>query len=100
MSLEQITNGLRERVGEDCGLDAKVKFDFADDGVVFLDATQVPNVVSNEDAESDCTLKMSMSDFMDMVNGELDGTTAFMLGKLKVDGDLGLAMKLRSVIGG
>jgi len=100
MSLEQITDGMRERVGEDCGLGAKLKFDFGDDGIVFLDASQVPNVVSNEDADADCTLKISMDDFVAMTQGELDGTTAFMMGKLKIDGDMSIAMRLQSVLSG
>lgn len=100
MSLEQITEGMRERVGEDCGLGAKVKWDFSDDGIVLLDATQVPNVVSNEDSDADCTLKISMADFIAMTQGELDGTTAFMMGKLKIEGDMSIAMKLQSVLRG
>ncbi len=100
MSLEQITNGMKERVGEDCGLGASMKFDFGDDGIVVLDANQVPNVVSNEDQPTDCTLKMAMSDFIAMTQGELDGMTAFMMGKLKVEGDMGVAMKLQSVLKG
>ena len=75
MSLQQITEGMRERVGEDCGLGAIVKWDFGDDGIVLLDAKQVPNVVSNDDGPADCTLKISMADFLAMTQGELDGTT-------------------------
>lgn len=100
MSLEQITEGMRERVGEDCGLGAKVKWNFGDDGIVLLDASQVPNVVSNEDGEADCTMKISMDDFIAMTKGDLDGTTAFMMGKLKIEGDMSIAMKLQSVLKG
>ncbi|HZD25910.1 MAG TPA: SCP2 sterol-binding domain-containing protein [Alphaproteobacteria bacterium] len=99
MDLQQITEGLRERVGEDSGLGARVKFDFSDDGVVLVDATQVPNAVSNEDGEADCTLKLSLADFAALVNGELDAATAFMMGKLKVEGDMGIAMRLQGVLG-
>jgi putative sterol carrier protein len=100
MSLQQITEGMRERVGEDTGLGAKIKFDFGDDGVVLLDASQVPNVVSNDDVDADCTLKIAMSDFIAMTQGELDGATAFMMGKLQVEGDMGLAMRLQGVLSG
>ena len=98
MSLEQITTGMRERVGEDCGLGASVKFDFGEDGILLLDASQVPNVVSNDDEDADCTMKISMDDFIAMTQGELDGTTAFMTGKLKIEGDMGIAMKLQGVL--
>ena len=99
MSLQQVTEGMRERVGEDCGLGASVKWDFGDGTFLHLDASQVPNVVSNEDGDADCTLKISMDDFLAMTAGELDGTTAFMSGKLKIEGDMGIAMKLQGVLG-
>ncbi|MDP7549324.1 MAG: SCP2 sterol-binding domain-containing protein [Alphaproteobacteria bacterium] len=100
MSLEQLTDGMRDRVGEDCGLGASVKWDFGDGTFLLLDASQVPNVVSNDDGEADCTLKISIDDFTAMVGGELDGTTAFMTGKLKIEGDMGIAMKLQGVLSG
>lgn len=99
MTLDEVTARLRERVGEDSGLGARIKFDFGADGAIFLDATQTPNVVSNEDAEADCTIRMALDDFVEMGNGELSPTMAFMMGKLKVDGDLGLAMKLQGLLG-
>lgn len=98
MSLEQLTTGMRKRVGEDCGLGASVKWDFGDGTFLMLDASQVPNVVSNDDNEADCTLKISLDDFIAMTQGELDGTSAFMSGKLKIEGDMGIAMKLQGVL--
>ena len=100
MSLEQLTMGMRERVGEDCGLGASVKWDFGDGTFLMLDASQVPNVVSNDDSEADCTLKISLDDFVAMTQGELDGTSAFLSGKLKIEGDMGIAMKLQGVLRG
>ena len=94
MSLEMATTGLKEKIGEDCCLGATVKFDFGDDGILFLDATQSPNVVSNDDNDAQCTMVISMENFMEMAAGNLDGTSAFMTGKLKIQGDMGIAMKL------
>ncbi|MGB1402826.1 MAG: SCP2 sterol-binding domain-containing protein [Porticoccaceae bacterium] len=98
MSLEIVTAGLQDKIGEDCGLDAILKFDFGDDGILVLDATQVPNVVSNDDADAACTMAISIADFMDMAEGKLDGTSAFMSGKLKIQGDMGIAMKLGPIL--
>jgi len=98
MSLDAITEQLRTRVGDDSGLGAKVKFDFGGDGVIFIDATASPNTVSNDDVEADCTIAISVADFESLMAGDLDPTTAFMMGKLKVDGDMGIAMKLSSVL--
>jgi putative sterol carrier protein len=98
MTLEEITEGLRRRIGEDSGLGASVKFDFGDDGILFLDGKAVPNVVSNADEEADCTVRISKANFESLVSGDLDPTTAFMMGKLKVSGSMGVAMKLSSVL--
>jgi len=98
MSLELVTAGLHEKVGEDCGLGAILKFDFGDDGLIVLDATQVPNTVSNEDADAQCTMVISIENFMEMAEGNLDGTAAFMSGKLKIQGDMGIAMKLAPIL--
>lgn len=98
MSLESVTNTIKERVGEDCGLGATLKFDLSDDGVVFIDATQVPNTVTNENNDAQCTVGVSMDDFESMLAGDLAPTTAFMTGKIKVEGDMGVAMKLQTIM--
>ena len=71
---------------------------FGDGAFLMLDASQVPNLISNEDGEADCTLKISLDDFIAMTQGELDSTSAFMSGRLKIEGDMGIAMKLQSVL--
>ena len=98
MSLEAVTAGLKEKVGEDCGLGSVLKFDFGDDGILVLDATQVPNVINNDDVEAQCTMVLSLENFMEMAEGKLNGTTAFMTGKLKIQGDMGIAMKLAPIL--
>lgn len=96
MTLDEITKGMQGRVANS-SLGATVKFNFGDDGVIYLDG--VANTVSNEDKDADCTITMKLADFEAMTNGDLDPTTAFMMGKLKVQGNMGIAMKLQSVLG-
>ena len=74
----------------------KVKMDFGDEGVVMLDG--VNNQVTEEDGEADTTIKVSWEDWQAMANGQLDGMTAFMTGKLKVEGDMSNAMQLQGVL--
>ena len=93
--LAQFEKGI---AGKDTGLGATVKFDFEGAGCVFLDGKASPNTVSGEDQDADCTLTMSVETFEKMSSGELDGTSAFMQGQLKVDGDMSIAMKLSSVM--
>ncbi len=98
MSLEMVTEKIKSKMALAAGLDAKVKFDFDDDGVIFVDATQNPPEVSHDDEDADCTLKCSLDTFKALMDGAQDPTMAFMMGKLKVDGSMGLAMKLNSII--
>ncbi|NVB37150.1 SCP2 sterol-binding domain-containing protein [Pseudenhygromyxa sp. WMMC2535] len=98
MSLETVTTTIRERVGDDAGLGATLKFKTGD-GVVFIDGKSTPNSVSNEDKDADCTVGVELSDLEAMMAGDLAPTTAFMGGKLKVEGDMGVAMKLQGLMG-
>lgn len=98
MSLESVTEAIKSKMAMAAGVDAKVKFDFDEDGVIFIDATQTPPAISHEDEEADCTLKCSLDTFKGLMDGSQDPTMAFMMGKLKVDGSMGLAMKLNSII--
>lgn len=69
-----------------------------DKGVIFIDGHQTPPSISNDDEPADCTLRMDLSDFVALISGRLDGMSAFMTGRLKVEGSISVAMKLRNVL--
>ncbi len=96
--LATLTDKIRTAVGTDCGLGKTLKLDLKGDGIILLDATQMPNVVSNEDGPADTTVSVSLSDFTAIVAGSIDPTMAFMTGKLKVAGDMGAVMKLQPIL--
>lgn len=100
MNLEELTTKIRDRMGQDSGLDATLKFDLGDDGVLFLDGKSTPNTVSNEDKEAECTVGVALDDLVSMIKGDLDPMAAFSLGKLRIEGDMGVAMKLGGLLGG
>ena len=73
-----------------------VKLDFGDDGTIMLDG--VGNTVTEDDGAADTTIKITWDDWQAMADGQLDGMTAFMTGKLKVEGDMSNAMQLQGVL--
>ncbi len=77
------------------GLDGSVKFVIEDEGSVRIDE----DGARADDGDADCVLTADVETFQGMLAGELNPTTAFMSGRLKVDGDMGLAMKLGSILG-
>lgn len=58
-----------------------------------------PRVEAGE-GDAQCTITVGDEDFVNIVGGKLNPQMAFMSGKLKVQGDMGLAMKLGTVLGG
>lgn len=98
MDLPTITEAFRQRMGDDSGLNAILKFDCGDEGVVVLDGRSSPNRVSNDDVEADCTIRISRENLVALMTGKLDPAMGFMTGKFKVSGDMGVALKLQRVM--
>ncbi len=74
--------------------EGSAKFMITGEGAVIIDE----NGAHAGDEETDVTLTADPDTFESILSGDLDATTAFMSGKLVVDGDMGLAMKLGSVL--
>ena len=98
MNLQDCTETLRAKVGDASGLNATLKFDCGDDGVVYLDGASVPNTVSNENKDAACTIGITLENLAALLTGELEPATGFMMGKFKVSGDMSVAMKLQRVV--
>lgn len=98
MDMNAITEAMRAKMGDDSGLNATLKFDCGDEGVVVLDGRASPNRVSNDDVEADCTIRISRANLVALMTGQMDPTMGFMTGKFKVSGDMTVALKLQKVI--
>jgi putative sterol carrier protein len=98
MSLDSVTEKITRKLARASALNAKVKIDFGDEGKVIVDATQNPPVISNDDADADVTLVCSVDTFEGILSGTQDPNVAFLMGKLKIQGSMGLAMKLNAML--
>ncbi len=74
--------------------DGSAKFDVAEVGAIVMDSSGAR--VADED--TDVTLSADADTFQAIFDGDMNPTSAFMTGKLTVDGDMGMAMKLASVL--
>ena len=74
----------------------RVKIDFGSEGTVMLDGAA--QHVTEDDGTADTTIKIGWDDWQQLAAGQLDGMTAFMMGKLKVEGDMSNAMQLQGVL--
>jgi putative sterol carrier protein len=94
MGVQEIAEKITSRVAS-AGFEHSVKFDTGSDGVIVIDGA----TVSNTDAPTDCTVKLSLDDLDSLIAGDLNPTMAFMAGKLKVEGDMTVAMALGQLLG-
>jgi len=104
-SLQEITTSVEEAFNQNSGpiAGATVIYQFditgEEEGTFQLHLDNgTAKVVQDTNSPAACTLKMSFESFKKFLAGSLSGTMAFMTGKLKVDGDLGKALKLESIL--
>lgn len=93
MSIQDVAAKMKDKV-ESAGFDRSVKFDTGSDGVIVIDGA----TISTTDAPADCTIKLSLDDLESLIAGDLNPTMAFMTGKIKVEGDMSVAMALQKII--
>ena len=91
--ISQAVEALQAKMGGE-GFDGSVKVVIEDEGALMIDGDGVR--AGDEDAE--CTMTADAETFQGMLTGDVNPTSAFMTGKLTVDGDMGTAMKLASVL--
>jgi putative sterol carrier protein len=70
-----------------------------DENPVLIDGSGEENIVSMSDEESDCTIEVSKEVLEKLRDGEINPMMAVMGGQIKISGDMGLAMKVQSLIG-
>lgn len=99
MSLESATEGLKAKAIAAAPLGHTVRFDLGGDGAIFWDGTGASPVINNETHDAEVTLIISLADLEALSSGGLDPTMAYMTGRLKIEGSMGVAMKIGQVLG-
>lgn len=94
-TINEAVTALNEKklAGEEIG--GTAKFDIEGEGAIMMD----DNGARAGDEEADVTMTADADTFRQILDGEMNPTAAFMSGKLSIDGDMGLAMKLAGVLG-
>ena len=97
MDTNTVIEQLNEQAKNAQPIGATIKFQ-VDEHVVFIDGTSGTNVVSQDDRDADCTIITSVDTLLKLKSGDLNPMMAVMGGKVKIKGDMGLAMKLQSLL--
>jgi putative sterol carrier protein len=86
--------------GASKGVNAVFQFELSGDGGTTFHVTVDDGTMKVTDGPASApntTIKMASTDYVDMVNGKLNGAMAFMKGKLKVSGNVMLAQKMQTI---
>jgi putative sterol carrier protein len=98
-SVKEFFDGLADRVeeGKTAGMNNSYVFDIEGAGTWTVKVADGAVSVTEGAGDADCTISTSEENFMKIVRGEQNPTTAYMSGKLKIKGDMGAAMKLQKL---
>ncbi len=98
MSFESVVKSIEEKAANSKVLGSSLKFNFGEQNIL-LNGKGESNAVSiNDSADADCTVDVALEDLEAMLGGSLNPMTAFMSGKIKVKGDMSVAMKLPQIM--
>ncbi|MEN2993446.1 MAG: SCP2 sterol-binding domain-containing protein [Bacteroidia bacterium] len=98
MSFEELLEAIRGRVERATDVRGTVQFVVDGDKFIFVDPTATPPVVVPEAKPADCTIKLSGETFADILSGKTSPAMAFMFGKIKVEGSMGVAMAISRIL--
>ena len=94
--LQAAAEALRAKM-EGSGFRGSVRFDMAEEGAIRVEDEEVSTGGVAAGA-ADCTISAAMGTFHEMFQGDLDPTSAFMTGKIRIEGDMSAAMRLAQIL--
>lgn len=103
-TLEELRDRARQMIAENPEEAKKIggiyKFVLHGDGggTLVVNLTGVPDVTDADHVAVNCTVKMAMKDFVDTAEGRVDSRALFFSGKLRVEGNFAMALKLKKLL--
>lgn len=97
MSDNMVYSQMKEKAENADPIGGTLKF-IIDKSIVHIDGTGGSNVISEEDKDADCTISTTLEVLLKLKNGEVNPMMAVMGGQIKISGDMGLAMKVQSLL--
>jgi putative sterol carrier protein len=98
MSLENMISQFEKRASTAAPIGGTLKFEV--DGVgILIDGSGDANKVKASDAAADCTISLTAEVLQKLRDGDINPMMAVMGGQIKISGDMGLAMKVQSLMG-
>ncbi|TDL91255.1 SCP2 sterol-binding domain-containing protein [Meridianimarinicoccus aquatilis] len=94
--MSDIIDGAVSKLDQKLGgsFDGSAKFEIENEGTILVDQ----DGIRAGDSDTDVTLSADAETFREMLEGDLNPTAAYMGGRLRIDGDMGLAMKLGAAL--
>lgn len=100
MTIDELVSEMNDQFEKLEGLGHKVLFDLGEDGKILLDddGDKVAITTNPKDEDAETTLVLSTDNMVNLINGDLNPMVAFTMGKLKVFGSKGVALKLSNLL--
>ena len=100
MTFDDLVTLFQEKSATTPGFGGTLRLDIEGAGTLFIDGTDTPvQVHPADDPDADTQIHLDFATLKGLVSGDLNPALAFMTGKLKVSGNMGLAMKLQGLMG-
>lgn len=90
---------IKARLDDFKDIGATYQFNVTGDGGGHWVVDLVNGTVEQGTKEADCTIELSAENLVGMVTKQVQGPVLFMTGQLKIEGNMGLAMKLGEILG-
>jgi acyl-CoA dehydrogenase len=98
MSFEQVIEKVKEKASEIPSIGKTLRINLGDK-IIYIDGSGDTNDVTMEDKEADCMVTLTEETLQGLATGSINPMMAVMSGKVKIKGDISVAMKLQSLLG-